>query len=91
MTDGSVIAHVAFVNSGNLPARNIHNQIKIGWFDDGNKENFEEVRITDPGSVLLLPKTEFERGTLALSEEDAGRYEDGFGCPRWLIFCHRYN
>jgi hypothetical protein len=106
MTDGTVIAHVRFVNSGNLPARNIRNQIKIGWFDDGNKTDFAEVEITDPGSVLLVPKAEFERGTAALSKQDTDRYrlkegfvyvwgrieyEDGFGCSRWLIFCHRYN
>jgi hypothetical protein len=106
MTDQSVIAHVAVLNSGNLPARNIRNQIKIGWFDDGNKSDFEDVEITEPSSVLLLPKTEFERGTAALSKQDTDRYrlkegfvyvwgrieyEDGFGRPRWLIFCHRYN
>jgi hypothetical protein len=71
MTDRSVIAHAGVFNSGNLPARNIRSQIKIGSFDDGNKSNFEEVKITDPGSVLLLPTTDFERGTPALSEDDA--------------------
>jgi hypothetical protein len=107
MGDGSIIAHVGFKNVGNLPARNVHNQVKIKWFEDGNKSDFGPVAITDPGSIVLLPKIEIERGTGPLSKEDAalyraaekgfiyvwGRleYEDGFRQNRWVIFCHRYN
>ena len=103
----SVIAHVAFVNQGNLPARSIRNTVKIGWSSDGNKEDFERVEGFDPGSITLLPKTQTERGTGALSPSDLAQYQtgkgfiyvwgrieydDGFGGkPRWLIYCHRYN
>ena len=41
MTDGRVIAHLAFVNGGNLPARNVRNEVKIGWFDE-NGESISE-------------------------------------------------
>jgi hypothetical protein len=37
MTDGTTIAYVTFINSGNLPARNVRNEIKIGWSSDGEK------------------------------------------------------
>jgi hypothetical protein len=106
MTDGSVIAHVIFLNSGNLPAKKVRNEVKIGWFDDGNKTDFDEVKITDPGTILLVPNLEVERGTPSLSKQDVAQYrakrgfvfvwgrieyEDGFGRPRWRTFCHRYN
>ncbi len=106
MTDGSVIAHVIFLNSGNLPAKKVRNEVKIGWFDDGNKSDFDEVKITDPGTILLVPNLEVERGTPPLSKQDVAQYrakrgfvfvwgrieyEDGFGGPRWRTFCHRYN
>jgi hypothetical protein len=60
----------------------------------------------NPDTLLLIPKGQYERGTRNLSEQDAVRYrakegyvyvwgrveyDDGFGEPRWLIFCHRYN
>ena len=108
MTDGRVIAHLAFVNGGNLPARNVRNEVKIGWFDEneGEREHFEEVKIPEKGSAVILARSEIERGTAALTPEDAERfhagrgyvyvwgraeYDDGFGNPRWMIFCHRYN
>jgi hypothetical protein len=103
----NVIAHVAFVNQGNLPARNIRNAVKICWSSDGDKEDFEKVETLDPGTIVLLPKTQTERGTGALSPFDLAQYQtntgfvyvwgrieydDGFGGkPRWLIYCHRSN
>jgi hypothetical protein len=60
MTDGSVIAHVIFLNSGNLPAKKVRNEVKIGWFDDGNKTDFDEVKITDPGTILLVLPARFQ-------------------------------
>ena len=105
--NGNVIAHVAFANRGNLPARKIRNAVKIGWSGDGNKEDFEKVEALDPGTIILLPKTQTERGTGSLSSSDLAHYhsgkgyvyvwgrveyDDGFGGkPRWLIYCHRYN
>jgi hypothetical protein len=108
MTDGTTIAYVTFINSGNLPARNVRNEIKIGWSSDGEKSVFEPITISEANrdALLLVPKAEYERGTQNLSEQDAARYragdgyvyvwgraeyDDGFGEPRWLIFCHRYN
>ena len=103
----NVIAHVAFVNRGNLPARKIRNAVKIGWSSDGDKKEFEKIEVLDPGTIILLPKTQTERGTGALSPSDLAQsqtntgfvyvwgrieYDDGFGGkPRWLIYCHRYN
>ena len=75
MRDKSIIAYVTFVNSGNLPARNVRNEVKIKWFDDdGNRSDFGNIQITDEASVLLLPKIEIERGTEALSEKEAAGY-----------------
>jgi hypothetical protein len=37
MSDQSIIAYVKFINSGNLPARNVHNEVKIRLFNDGEK------------------------------------------------------
>lgn len=53
----NVIAHVAFVNRGNLPARKIRNAVKIGWSSDGDKKEFEKIEVLDPGTIILLPKT----------------------------------
>ena len=105
--NGNVIAHVAFVNRGNLPARKIRNAVKIGWSSDGDKEDFEKIETLDQGTIVLLPKTQTERGTGTLSPFDLAQYQtntgfvyvwgrieydDGFGGkPRWLIYCHRYN
>ena len=102
-----VLAHVACVNGGNLPARNIRNAVKIGWSSDGDKKEFEKIEVLDPGTIILLPKTQTERGTGALSPSDLAQYQtntgfvyvwgrieydDGFGGrPRWLIYCHRYS
>lgn len=106
MQDKTIIAHVAFVNSGNLPARNVRNNVKIGWFDNRDKIDFDKVTMGNEGGILLLPKMKVERGTLNLSDVDAAKYregrgfiyvwgraeyEDGFNQTRWLIFCHRYN
>lgn len=106
MTDGTYIAHIAFQNIGNLPAKDVRNQVNIRWFADGNKSDFDAVTITEPGAILLLPKVEVEWGTGALSKEDAEKfddeegfvfvwerleYQDGFDHDRWLTFCHRYN
>ena len=52
--------------------QNVRNGVKIGWFDDGEKKDFEEVKI-EPGTILLLPGLEVERGTPALSGDDADR------------------
>ena len=38
----NVIAHVAFVNRGNLPARKIRNAVKIGWSSDGDKRSLRK-------------------------------------------------
>ena len=46
-----------------LPARNIRNAVNIGWSSDGDKEDFEKVETLDPGTIILLPKTQTERGT----------------------------
>ena len=104
--DETTIAYIAIINAGNLPARNVRNNVKIGWFEDGNKKDFEKVEVEEEGAVLILPKTEIERGTPNLSTGDEinyrarigyiyvwGRveYNDGFKDGRWLIFCHRYN
>jgi hypothetical protein len=101
-----IVAHVAFVNSGNLPARNIRDDVKIAWSSDGDKRDFDEIDLSKSGTFLLLPKSETERGTDRMSGADVvqyqnktgymyvwGRvtYEDGFGCSRWMIYCHRYN
>jgi hypothetical protein len=101
-----IIAHLAFVNVGHLPANNLRNEVKIKWSDDGNLNDFDSVKITDP-SIILLPKTEIQRGTGPLSTAGAAQfrakkegfiyvwgrveYVDGFKKRRWLIFCHRYN
>ena len=53
----NVIAHVAFVNGGNLPARKIRNAVKVGWSSDGDKKEFEKIEVLDPGTIILLPKT----------------------------------
>ena len=106
-TNGDVIAHVAFVNGGNLPARKVRNAVEITLSDNGEKSDFESVEV-EPGQVLITSKGTIERGTGPLDQEGAmayrdrldgfyiyvwGRieYEDGFGSPQWLIFCHRYN
>src|SRR6266481_573823 len=54
-----IIAHLAFVNVGHLPANNLRNEVKIKWSDDGNLNDFDSVKITDP-SIILLPKTEIQ-------------------------------
>jgi hypothetical protein len=99
-----VIAHLAIINRGNLPARKLKNNVKITWHHDGELDVFETV-VVDPYEITLLPGDEIERGTGKLSEEGAGHfadeagyiyvfgrveYEDGFGEPRWMIFCNRY-
>jgi hypothetical protein len=107
MRDDTVIAHVVFINGGNLPARNVRNAVKIELSDDGEKAVFEDVKV-EPGRMLITPKAKVERGTGELGKDSAeayrnrldgfyiyvwGRveYEDGFGNDRWMIFCHRYN
>jgi hypothetical protein len=80
MTDGTYIAHVAFQNVGNLPARHVRNQVYIKWFNDGDKRNFDPVPMTEPGAIMLSPKIEVERGTGAMSAEAVAKYEakEGF-------------
>jgi hypothetical protein len=107
MSDGSVVAHVAFINGGNLPARHVRNGVKIELSGDGEKNDFENVNIEE-GQILIAPKEGIERGTSSLSQEGVeacdkrldgfyvyvwGRieYDDGFGNARWMIYCHRYN
>ena len=107
MNGGEILAHVAFVNGGYLPARNIRNAVRIDWSSDGDRKDFDKIESLDPGTIILLPKTQTERGTGALSPSDLAQYQtgkgfvyvwgrieydDGFGGkPRWLIYCHRYN
>jgi hypothetical protein len=102
--DGKIIGQLAFVNVGNLPARNFCAAVKICWSIDPDLNEFEELPL---GEVVLPAKTKFPSGTGPLPEENAeffrhasggfiyvwGRvsYTDGFGGSRWLRFCHRYN
>jgi len=94
------------VNNGNLPARNIRDDVKIAWSMEGDKKDFGELDLSGSGTFLLMRKTQTQRGTGVLSASDAARchtgtafvyvwgrieHEDGFGCSRWLIYCHRYN
>jgi hypothetical protein len=48
----NVIAHVAYMNQGNLPTRNIRNAVKIGWFSDGEKKDFDNIETLDPGTIM---------------------------------------
>jgi hypothetical protein len=102
--DGDVIGHIAFVNVGSLPARKFCAAVNIGWSDNGHLSEFEE---TPLGTEVVLPaKTSFPSGTPPLPKMDVPHfyakegfifvwgkisYTDGFGKPRWLKFCHRYN
>jgi hypothetical protein len=107
-TDKKVVAHMAIVNGGNLPAKNVRSDVWITFSDDGDKDDFESVIIEGGGKILIAPKGRVERGSRALGDDGAeayrnrldgffvyawGRveYDDGFGEPRWLVFCHRYN
>jgi hypothetical protein len=103
--DGKVIGQLAFVNVGSLPARNFRAAVKICWSVDPDLSEFEELPLGE--EVVLPAKTKFPSGTGALPKDDAefffhasgghifvwGKviYTDGFGTPRWLKFCHRYN
>ncbi len=75
------------------------------WSNDRAKSDFEEAKIPIQHTNVVAAGGEMARGTGALNGGravlTAGRgfiyvwgkvtYEDGFGEPRWLTFCHRYN
>jgi hypothetical protein len=99
-----VLGQIAIHNAGNLPARKVSNDAKIVWSEDRDLSTFEDA--TFPQQSAVLPaRSEMLRGTGALEGGRtvlAARqgfifvwgkvtYEDGFGEPRWLTFCHRYN
>jgi hypothetical protein len=103
--EGKVIGQLAFVNVGNLPARNFRAAVAICWSADPDLSEFEALPLGE--EVVLPAKTKFPSGTAALRKEDAGSffhatggyifvwgratYTDGFGNSRWVKFCHRYN
>jgi hypothetical protein len=98
------LGNLRFVNVGNLPAREFCAAVKIGWSDNQHLSEFEELPL---GPEVILPaRTCFPSGTEGLPKTDVLRfydkegfifvwgrlsYTDGFGHPRWLKFCHRYN
>jgi hypothetical protein len=76
----TAIAHVALINGGNLPARNVRNEVKIGWFDDQrDKSDFEPVQILEPGKIFIASKADGERGTSALDRNEALGLETPYG------------
>ena len=100
-----VLAHLAFVNRGHLPARKLRAGIKIKWSDNDDLDTLDEVEIGKV-STILRPGTEAEQGTSPVNAAETSNvnaelgfvyvwgkieYEDGFGKNRWRIFCHRYN
>ena len=102
---GAVLGQVAICNSGHLPARKVSNDAKIIWSDDRSLSSFEETDIPIRHTNVVPAGGEMRRGTGTLNDGRtvlaAGRgfiyvwgkvtYEDGFGEPRWLTFCHRYS
>jgi hypothetical protein len=55
------VAHLAFVNRGNLPARKLRAVPNIKWSNSGDLD-FPEVEVGEV-SIILLPKTKAEQGT----------------------------
>jgi hypothetical protein len=103
-TDGSVIGQVIVFNTGHLPARKVSAFVKIMWSAGRDLSDFDSAQ--NPQQTIVLPvNTELPIGSGALAAGRQrmatgngyvyvwGRvtYEDGFGTPRWLIYCHRYN
>jgi hypothetical protein len=58
---GTVMAHVAMRNAGNLPARDLSWFINIRWSLNGSEDNFPISQ--GKGSVVIAPKSEGIRGS----------------------------
>ena len=100
------VAHIAVMNAGHLPARNIRWCINTKFSSNGQLDEFpiDEARLV--GNNALSPGTVAERTQNdAITTEDfnalrgggawyfvwgAVRYTDGFGETRTTRFCHRY-
>jgi hypothetical protein len=99
-----IVGHVAIVNVGRLPARNVSfQQAQIKWCANERLEE-KDLPITatiTPQKTVLPPGTKMRLGTHSIAVECLERdgsiyvwgkveYIDGFDIPRYTRFCHRY-
>lgn len=103
-TNGQVLGQVIFSNAGHLPARKVSAFVKIMWSAERGLSEFDSAQ-NPPQSMVMPVNTKLAIGSGALASGKQrlvngqgyiyvwGRvsYEDGFGDPKWLIYCHRYN
>jgi hypothetical protein len=98
-----IVGHVAFVNVGRLPARNLSVERALIKWDASDELDETNLTVTQSPTmtIVLPPGTEMRHGThpLPASELDKpgsiyvyGRidYIDGFNVKRHTRFCHRY-
>ena len=98
-----IVGHVAFVNVGRLPARNISVDRAIMKWDKSGEldESAFPVAKASPMTIVLSPGTKMRHGTNSLLASELekpgfvyvyGRvdYTDGFNVHRHTRFCHRY-
>ena len=76
-TTGDIVAHVTLVNSGQVPARRVGNNLKICRSADGNKKEFEPVEIENPEALLIVPGAEIVGGSQPLKPDEAAQYRLG--------------
>jgi hypothetical protein len=99
-----IVGHVAFVNVGRLPARNVSvQQATMNWSANNDLKE-SDLKITEkmePAKTVLPPGTKMILGSNNLSNDVLNRdgwiyvwgqiqYTDGFGAQRYTRFCHRY-
>ncbi|RYE09506.1 MAG: hypothetical protein EOP22_08555 [Hyphomicrobiales bacterium] len=92
------LGHVAIVNSGVLPARNLRWVLCIEMSNDGDKQDFAIPSIRR-GSQIVGARGTMARGTPPIGATGESycfvwglvTYDDGFGVDQTTNFCHRYN
>lgn len=103
----AVIGHVVVRNVGQVIATKVTIAVKMIVTQDKNLNNFPIDPDDLKPIGALHPNAEFRRGSPQILERSRlvftddkrrfifvwGRvtYEDGFGQPRWINFCYRYN
>jgi hypothetical protein len=95
---GRFLGHVAIVNAGTLPAKDMKWFLKAEMSNDGDRRDFI-VPADRRGSQLVVGHGKMTRGTPPISLTGDGycfvwglvEYDDGYGKRRTTTFCHRYN
>jgi len=98
-----IVGHVAFINVGRLPARNVSVERAYMKWDSSDSLGDADLLIGPirPMTIVLTPGTTMSHGTNSIPTTEMHKsgfiyvwgkvdYTDGFGVTRHTQFCHRY-